>query len=355
MAARPAEAAAEDEGWDAGEAGAAEPQLPARILTQDEIDSLLGLSLSEEEDAGRTGLRAIINSTLVPYERLPALRAACARLARLMTTSLTNFTSDTIEVSLERISSIRFGDYLSAVPAPAVIAVFRTGQHDNCGLIGIDSALICSVVDALMGRRRGGAPAQVEGRAGAAIEHTLVTRMIEVVLGDARQAFAPLTDVAFNLERIDSDPQSGAIADLSSAALALKFRIDLDGRAGRLELLLPYAALEPIRHNLLQQGNGENRDTIWEGRLASELWAAKLEVRAVLAEFKQPLHKVLDLKVGDTLMLDALPDTPVKLRCGAMDLSVGRVGRRGHSLAVRVERPIAPAAQHAVMKRDGGS
>lgn len=36
-----------------------------RILNQDEIDSLLGFDLSEEDAAERTGVRAIINSALV--------------------------------------------------------------------------------------------------------------------------------------------------------------------------------------------------------------------------------------------------------------------------------------------------
>jgi flagellar motor switch protein FliM len=106
---------------------------------------------------------------------------------------------------------------------------------------------------------------------------------------------------------------------------------------------------------LLQQFMGEKfgRDNIWEGHLASELWATRLEVRAVLDEMKQPLRKMLELKVGDTLMLDAAPDGPVMLKCGAVELSQGRVGRMGHSLAVRVERPISQATQQAVMKKMG--
>ncbi|MGH6957972.1 MAG: flagellar motor switch protein FliM, partial [Caulobacteraceae bacterium] len=44
-----------------------------RILNQDEIDSLLGFDLVDEDAAERTGIRAIINSALVSYERLPML------------------------------------------------------------------------------------------------------------------------------------------------------------------------------------------------------------------------------------------------------------------------------------------
>jgi flagellar motor switch protein FliM len=326
-----------------------------RILNQDEIDSLLGFGLGEEDSSGRTGVRAIINSALVSYERLPMLEIVFDRLVRLMTTSLRNFTSDNVEVSLDQITSSRFGDYLNSIPLPAIIAVFRAEQLDNFGLVTADSSLIYSIVDVLLGGRRGAAATRVEGRPYTTIERTLVTRMIEVVLNDARQAFAPLTEVDFTLDRIETNPRFAAIARPPNAAIIVKLRIDMEDRGGRLELLLPYATLEPIRKMLLQQFMGEKfgRDNIWEGHLASELWNTKLEVRAVLDELTQPLRKVLDLNVGDTLMLDTPPDAPVLLKCGDVEISDGRVGRMGHSLAVRVERPIAPASQQAVMKLGG--
>ncbi|MGE0739948.1 MAG: flagellar motor switch protein FliM [Hyphomonadaceae bacterium] len=358
MASEAAEAAPESADWQtdaaAAEAGGGE-QGAERILNQDEIDSLLGFGLGEDDAGGRTGVRAIINSTLVSYERLPMLEIVFDRLVRLMTTSLRNFTSDNVEVSLDQISSIRFGDYLNSIPLPAIISVFRAEQLDNFGLVTVDSSLIYSVVDVLLGGRRGGASTRVEGRPYTTIERMLVTRMIEVVLNDASQAFAPLTRVDFKLDRIETNPRFAAIARPPNAAIVIKLRIDMEDRGGRLEMLLPYATLEPIRKMLLQQFMGEKfgRDNIWEGHLASELWATKLEVRAVLDELPQPLGKVLNLKVGDTLLLDAPPDAPVMLKCGAVDLTQGKVGRMGHTLAVRVERPISPASQQAVMKLGG--
>ena len=93
-----------------------------RILNQEEIDSLLGFDLSDEEASERTGIRAIINSALVSYERLPMLEIVFDRLVRLMTTSLRNFTSDNVEVSLDRITSVRFGDYMNSIP---LLSVFK--------------------------------------------------------------------------------------------------------------------------------------------------------------------------------------------------------------------------------------
>jgi flagellar motor switch protein FliM len=332
-----------------------QPGTVERILNQDEIDSLLGFGVPEGDEDERSGVRAIINSALVSYERLPMLEIVFDRLVRLMTTSLRNLTSDNVEVSLDQITSIRFGDYLNSIPLPAMIAVFRAEELDNFGLVTIESNLIYSIVDVLLGGRRGTVAMRVEGRPYTTIERELVTRMIEVVLQDATQAFAPLTHVRFNLERIETNPRFAAIARPPNAALVVNLRIDMEDRGGRLELLLPYATLEPIRKLLLQQFMGEKfgRDNIWESHLATELWQTRVEVRAVMGEMTAPLKKVLDLKVGDTLMLNAAADSPITLKCGPMALTTARAGRLGQNVALRVDRPIAAASRRAMMLMEG--
>ena len=342
-------AAGEEGDW---EAGADDGVGAERILNQDEIDSLLGFDLTDDESAERTGIRAIINSALVSYERLPMLEIVFDRLVRLMTTSLRNFTSDNVEVSLDNISSIRFGDYLNSIPLPAILSVFRAEELDNLGLLTVDSNLIYSIVDVLLGGRRGTAAMRIEGRPYTTIERVLVERMVEVVLHDCHVAFEPLTPVTFTLDRLETNPRFAAIARPANAAILVKLRIDMEDRGGRIELLLPYATLEPIRKMLLQQFMGEKfgRDNIWESHLASELWTTQMEVRAVLDEQQVALSRVLDLKIGDTLMLNATAESLIELKAGQIPLTRGRMGRRNHNIAVRVEAPLTPSAKQAVQR-----
>ncbi len=332
------------------------PELPGggageRILNQDEIDSLLGFDLTDEDGAERSGIRAIINSALVSYERLPMLEIVFDRLVRLMTTSLRNFTSDNVEVSLDNISSIRFGDYLNSIPLPAILSVFRAEELDNFGLLTVDSNLIYSIVDVLLGGRRGTAALRIEGRPYTTIERVLVQRMVEVVLNDAKAAFEPLTEVNFKLDRLETNPRFAAIARPANAAILVRLRIDMEDRGGRIELLLPYATLEPIRKMLLQQFMGEKfgRDNIWESHLATELWGTQTEVRVVLDEQQIALSRVLNLQVGETIMFNATADSLVELRCGTVPLTQGRMGKRGAHIAIRVEGPISLAAKAAVV------
>jgi flagellar motor switch protein FliM len=237
-----------------------------RVLNQNEIDSLLGFGDGDGSGRDSSGIRAIIDSALVSYERLPMLEVVFDRLVRLMTTSLRNFTSDNVEVGIDNMVSLRFGDYLNAVQLPAMLAVFKADEWDNYGLMVVDSAMIYSIVDVLLGGRRGTAAMRIEGRPYTTIERTLVERLIVVVLADLSASFDPLCPVTFRFERLEVNPRFATISRLSNAAVLARLRIDMEDRGGKLELLLPYATLEPVRELLLQQFMGEKfgRDSIWE-------------------------------------------------------------------------------------------
>ncbi len=328
----------EEEGEDLDEFGA---RVPGRVLDQEEIDSLLGFDSGGEEGEVQ-GIQALINSGLVTYERLPMLDIIFDRMVRMMSTSLRNFTSDNIEVSLDNITSVRFGDYLNSIPLPAMLAVFRAEEWDNYGLMTVDSSLIYSIVDVLLGGRRGTAPMRIEGRPYTTIEQTLVERMIAVVLKDMSAAFEPLSPVNFTFDRLETNPRFATIARPPNAAILIKLRVDMEDRGGRLELLFPYATLEPVRELLLQRFMGEKfgRDTIWETHLATELWNADLELKAVLGEQIMSLRDVMNFEIGQTIVFNTKAEDPVELRSGDVPMVKGRLGRSGQYVAIQVEESL---------------
>ena len=208
-----------------------------RILTQEEIDSLLGFSLADVSLNDNSGIRAIIDSAMVSYERLPMLEIIFDRLVRLMTTSLRNFTSDNVEVSLDRITSVRFGDYLNSTPSWLQSSA---SLRPRSGEIPVSSplirVLIYSIIDVLLGGRRGQTAIRIEGRPYTTIETNLVKRMLEVVLADAELAFKPLSPVKFNIDRLETNPRFAAISRPANAAILVRLRIDMEDRGGTIDL-----------------------------------------------------------------------------------------------------------------------
>ncbi|SDA20701.1 flagellar motor switch protein FliM [Methylobacterium sp. UNC378MF] len=313
-----------------------------RVLNQDEIDGVLGFSMRELSASGAGGVQAIVDSGVVQYERLPMLEIVFDRMIRLLSTSLRNLFQDNVEVTLDNITSVRFGDYLNAIPLPTLLGVFRAEQWENSGLVTVDSNLAYATFDLLLGGKRGGSSSRLDGRPFTAIEMTLVRRLVEIVLGDLEMSFQPLSPVTFGIDRIETNPRFATITRPGNAAILISLRLDVDGRGGMLQILFPYATIEPIRELLTQSFMGEKlgRDHVWEGHLATEIWQADVTMEAVLHEMMLPLKQVMSLKVGETLMFEAKPSDLITVRCGDWALTQGRIGRVDGHIAVQVTRPL---------------
>ena len=276
---------------------------------------------------------------MVSYERLPMLEIVFDRLIRLMATSLRNFTQDNVEVSLESIESMRFGEYIDSLTLPTLLNVFKAEEWDNYGLMSLDSSLIYSMVDVLLGGRRGTAAMRIEGRPYTTIELNIVKEMIQLILNDLSTAFDPITSVSFAFDRLETNPRFATISRMSNAVIVAHLRIDMEDRGGKIDLMIPYATLEPVRELLLQMFMGERfgRDTIWENHLMSQLWETEVEIKAVLKETDIRLGEISAWEKGSFLPLDITASDPVNIVCGDVNLLKGSMGRKEEHIVIRID------------------
>ncbi len=311
-----------------------------RVLNQDEIDSLLGFEDEVKDVSDKTGIQAIL--TAARSDRLPMLDVVFDRLVRLMSTSLRNFTSDNVEVSLKGISSYKFGDYLDSVSMPAMLNVFKAQEWDASAILIVDSALIYSMIDVLLGGKRDTAIARFEDRAFTTIERNLVERLVHVVLDDLGGAFEPLSSVNFGFDRLETNPRFATICKPSDGVIVAKVQIDMEDRGGSLEVLIPYSTLEPIRELLHQGFMGEKfgRDSIWETHLSEELWLTDVDLTVVLDEQTLSLGQIFDLKVGSQLKLKATPSSAVDITCGSIPVFRGVMGRKDENIAIKISEKL---------------
>jgi flagellar motor switch protein FliM len=312
-----------------------------RILDQNEIDSLLGLDTGEEDD-GPGGIRALLDNSIISYERLPLLEVIFDRFERLVSTSLRQFTADNVDISIDNITSVRFGEYLNNVPLPAGLVVVNAVGLDDYILVVYESRLIYAVVDILLGGRKA-RPAKIEGRQFTTIERRMVEDLSEVVLNDLARAFEPVSPIKFVYERMEVTPRFAAISREGNAAVLITVRVNLEEREGVIQFCMPYATLEPIRDQLLQSFMGEKfgHDNIWENHLSQELYHTTIEMRAVVDEVTYSLNDVLKWRLGDTIMLNARKDTSVKMKCGSEVKLIGRMGKADDKTAVKITHTIS--------------
>ena len=286
------------------------------------------------------GMERLIRSRQVAYDRLPMLDLAFDRMARTMSTSLRQLTNENVEIALEAIKSVRIGEHLEATVLPSIFAVVKAEEWDNHALLIVDSAMICTMVDLLLGGRRASGPARIEGRAFTRIERTLAERLVRLVVDGLSASFEPLCAVTFRVERMEAHPRFASIVRHANAAIVARLRVGMDDRGGMIEVILPHGTLEPVRELLVQEFMGERsgQDSIWEAHLAEELRHTEVELSAVLDEQVMRLSDVMSLQTGSRILLNVGRGASVQIRCGGVPLFEARVGRRKNRVAVCIER-----------------
>lgn len=313
---------------------------PQKILDQGEIDALLGIDKSGGEDKNR-GVRALLDQSVVNYEKLPMLEVVYDKFERLLSTSLRQYTADNVDVTIMNMTSVRFGDYLNQIPLPAGIVVVNAMGLEDYVLLVYESNLIYAVVDVMLGGRKA-RPVPVTGRQFTAIERKILDTLTDIVLRDLGECFAPIAPIQFKAERMEINPRFTVISQEANVSILVTVKVNLEGREGRMQFCLPYATLEPIREQLLQQFMGEKfgQDNIWENHLSQELYHTTVTMDAVLDEMTLPLSEVLEWRVGDTIFLNARTNSPILMGCGGVTKLVGHMGRALDFKAVRISHTV---------------
>jgi flagellar motor switch protein FliM len=275
------------------------------------------------------------------FERLPMLEVVLERLAKTFQSSLRRFAGDNVVVTANPATNLRFGDYLKNLPMPSLLCVIRIDGTNAPGLIAAGPEIVASAVDLLLGGRQTQAPTAA-GRAVTAIERTLTERLVRLMLADLQTAFQPVVDLRFRLERIETSPRFAGITRESNGVLVSSLGLEVDGRGGKLDLVLPHASLEPLREMLRQNYPGDRfgRDPLWEQHLTEQLLVSHIQLSAILDEPTVELGSLMGWKVGSTLTLDATPTSSVKVYCGKSAVFKGSMGRHDDRVVVRIDSRI---------------
>jgi flagellar motor switch protein FliM len=124
-----------------------------------------------------------------------------------------------------------------------------------------------------------------------------------------------------------------------NAAVLTRLKIDMDDRGGQIELMIPYASLEPVREQLLQMFMGEKfgQDNIWESHFGEEVWEATISLDAILDDISLSLQDVLEWKPGSQISLKAHSDSPIRILCGETKIFTGKMGQKNGQISIQID------------------
>jgi flagellar motor switch protein FliM len=296
-------------------------------------------------DAGPTG--GAVRYDLLSQDRfirgqMPTLDAINEQVASMFGMGLAGRTRLPLRVASSPTTLLKFADLAPLLAPPASVCVLGLGAAHGFALAVLEPGLAEALLMAALGDRRArAADALPEGRREfTAVEQVVLRRLLTILTESMRTAWAPILPIEPEVLRFELDARMASIAPPSDVAIVSAFELK-GGIDGRLQLVVPYATVEPAKALLASPRRLSQRaDERFTAALAREATQVSVEVRGVFGRASLPFSGFLELKQGDVLTLDSSETGTLPVLIGGREKLRGTPCVVGGSMALVIAGPM---------------
>jgi flagellar motor switch protein FliM len=321
------------------------------VLSQDEVDALLkGISGGEievESDPGESaeGVHSFdfANQDRIIRGRMPTLEMVHDRFARAFRTSISTTLRKVVDVSVLGTEMTKFGDFVRSIPLPTSLHLFRMDPLRGHVLLVLEGRLVFGFVDSFFGGC-GVSHVKLEGRDFTVIEQRLIKKVVDIARADYEEAWRAVLGLSIKHVRSEINPQFVNIVPPSDVVIRVGLELEFEEASGLMTFCLPYSTLEPIKDQLRAgfQSEAIDSDGTWLDRFKRQMGEVGVDLRALLGHAEITGRELLNLKLGDVIVLREDTGTPTEIFVEDVLKYRGRVGVHRGSRAIQIESMIPP-------------
>jgi flagellar motor switch protein FliM len=232
------------------------------------------------------------------------------RFARNLSSSISAYLRTVVEVSLEDISQIGYGEFLNTISDPTCYAAFSLKPLDGLGALEIGPSLVFPVIDRLLG---GSGRPITASRPMTEIERKIIQGVLKLILDNLCESWRPVYAIEFSVTSTETNPHMVQITAPNEMILRFQFRVRVREVQAKMHIAIPTMLFDPIIH-IFEQEEYSTRKIIRDGTLVHLLRSIPVNVSISTVETSFPMQSLVSLQAGDTLVLDQRQDSPVILK-----------------------------------------
>lgn len=310
------------------------------ILSQEEIDLLIRAASEPDLE-----LDTIVETEDPVYdfsrpnkfskEHMRALHRIHEQFCRTYSGYMSAKLRNKVELRVQSIDQILFGDFVRSLPNPSVISVYGVDPLEGYIIMQLTPDIAFLLHDRLCG----GDGVPMGGSRGLTdIEIAVLKRQVLSVFSEhLAGAWQDVSDLKFELDYMESNPQFLQVASDRDAVALVTMRFTLNETSDMISICLPHRTLEPIIKNLthirmfesLQQPDPKRIEL-----LKAKVRSAVVPVEVELGQATVTVQDLLDLAVGDVIPLGTKKNETLDVKVGSMTKFKGTPGRLGKRLGV---------------------
>jgi flagellar motor switch protein FliM len=331
-----------------------------QVLSQDEVDALLAAvnegavaaeaPLKAAEAAAEGGAARPAPETIEfrPYDitsqdrifrgKMPMLDVIHEKFCRDFRSALSIELRRIVDVEVGDIRLVKFAEFLNGLPLPTSINLFKMDPLRGLGAMIVESSFAFVLVNIYLGGA-GKARFRIEGRDFTGIELNIVRKVVTTALTEFQKAWEPVEPLHIEFQRTEINPQFVSIAHPTEIVLIIENSIDVEGNSGLMQIVIPYAMVEPLREKLSSGFLGEGAtydDKTWRQTMGTAIAESEVEFVAKLGGLQLTVGELIRLREGQVLQIDKFADEPVEISVEEIPKFKAVVGvERGYK-AVRI-------------------
>jgi flagellar motor switch protein FliM len=322
-------------------------------LDQSEVDALMaaiqdgrvGTEGGEPEDV-----------PVMPYDltsqdriirgQMPTLDSINDRIASMFGSNLGGRTRLDLRASPNASTLMKFSDVAALFGPANTVWITSLGPGHGLAVMMVEATLCRSLLSGALGDRKARTEAgMTDIRPDLTnVERRVLRNLLGIFCEAMGLSWAEVLPFHPEIIRFESDPRMAMVAPPSDLAILCSFEIS-GAAAGRLQIAIPYATVEPVKKSLTSPPRaGSSVDVRFAAALAVEMEAVKVQVRVEMGRARINFSRLLELQVGDLLVLDASESSPLPVYVQGRPKMVGSPRVVGGSMAVVVENGLGSAA-----------
>ncbi len=325
-----------------------------RALSQGEIDALLNQIPEGGEDepdgaaAPSTPLDTGFSRVIKAYdfrrpdkfskEQWGTLQSMYEAFSRFAGASFSSRLRTLVNIRLSSIDQGLYEEWQAQVPSQTACYVLSMQPMTGNIVVEFNLDVASEVVDRMLG---GNGVLIDRTREMSDVEVGLLRSFSSVVAQSLQEMWSAVVPVRSQLQDFGLDAGLIQVASPTDVVLTAFFEVSIGNRLGAMSVCVPYTVLEPITSQLSAQvwfSSGRPQASTDEERHLMQALIARseLELQVELGSVDLPTSSMIDLEIGDTIVLDQRVGRPLDVTVDGRSRFRGLPGVNGKYLGLRV-------------------
>jgi len=305
------------------------------ILSQEEMDSLQAAVRSGQIDTGvvKGSTEGVLRYDLTDVNHYVTLSPAMTlkvvgdRFVPHLQAAISKAVLREVKVTAIPVQTVKFGNVIGNIQPMSSLNLLSVEPLTGSALLVMTANVVYFLLDHFLGGK--GRLLVGEGDGYTAIEHRFVQKIVDMIVREFERAWQPIHKVAISKIRTDCFVRNMKVSADKDLVVTSAYHLEIKGTGAEFFFCFPFAHFDRLRKKIYGGPGGEIAEQPEEDQTALKhhlTEGCSVSVSGCLGEAVLTVPEIVDLEVGDLIMLNQHVHEDLELRVEGNTKFLGQTG-----------------------------